>query len=89
MVTAADLAKRLGAKRSGKGWTALCPAHQDHRPSLSILEGGKGGVVLKCHAGCSCEQILSALGMASEDLRPVKRNGNHAAELVAAYPLLR
>ncbi len=37
-VAAADLAKRLGAKRSGKGWQARCPAHDDRKASLSMTE---------------------------------------------------
>jgi DNA primase len=37
-----NLVLRLGAKRSGNGWIAKCPAHDDRTPSLSI---GKAGVV--------------------------------------------
>ena len=38
-MTLQDVLARLeGAKRSGDGWIALCPAHDDHRPSLSINE---------------------------------------------------
>jgi hypothetical protein len=33
------LGKLKGARRSGKGWTARCPAHDDHNCSLSIGEG--------------------------------------------------
>lgn len=38
-----------------------CPAHADSSPSLSIGAGEKGQVLIKCHAGCSWEEILSAL----------------------------
>ena len=27
-----------GVKKSGKGWSAPCPAHDDRRPSLSVSE---------------------------------------------------
>jgi hypothetical protein len=37
-MTAANLAHDLKAKRSGPGWIARCPAHDDHRESLSIGE---------------------------------------------------
>lgn len=44
---------------------ALCPAHDDKEPSLSFREGEKGLIVIKCHAGCSFESIISALGIDS------------------------
>ncbi|MHB1750988.1 MAG: CHC2 zinc finger domain-containing protein, partial [Acidithiobacillus sp.] len=40
--------KRTGADK----WQALCPAHDDHTPSLSIKEADDGKVLLKCWAGC-------------------------------------
>ena len=27
-----------------KGFNALCPAHEDHTPSLSVAEGDRGGL---------------------------------------------
>ena len=43
-------------------WLALCPAHDDHRPSLSIgLRDGK--ILLHCHAGCKTEDILRSVGL--------------------------
>src|ERR1043166_7966719 len=35
----AAIVQRLHAKRSGSGWLAKCPAHDDRKPSLSISEG--------------------------------------------------
>src|SRR6516225_4540761 len=67
-----NLVSRLQAKRSGTGWIAKCPAHEDREPSLSISE--KDGVVLlHCHAGCSQEAVLAALeqlGIPKRDLFP-------------------
>lgn len=65
------------AKRSGSGWAARCPAHEDHNPSLSISEGDDGRVLLHCHAGCSVEAVLSAIGLKASDLfsageRPIR-----------------
>ena len=51
-----------GVRRNGNGWTALCPAHGDHNPSLSISERD-GKILLYCHAGCSFEQIAQAVGL--------------------------
>ncbi|MGE3809059.1 MAG: AAA family ATPase [Gemmataceae bacterium] len=56
------------AKKSGAGWSACCPAHDDRQPSLSIAEGEDGRVLLKCHAGCSLEAICEAMGLEPTDL---------------------
>jgi 5S rRNA maturation endonuclease (ribonuclease M5) len=48
---------------------AQCPAHDDHRASLSIgpRKDGKG-VVAHCHAGCSTQDVVSAVGLSMRDL---------------------
>ena len=71
-----------------RGWQARCPAHDDHEPSLSIAEGDDGRVLLKCHAGCTPEAIVAALGLEMRDLFPQKPKGNGKAErkIVATYP---
>jgi hypothetical protein len=56
------------AKKSGKGWTARCPAHEDRHASLSVHEGDDGRVLVKCFAGCSAENIVAALGLELRDL---------------------
>ena len=55
-------------KRSGKGWMARCPAHEDKTASLSIGEGDDSRVLLRCFAGCSAEEIVAALGFGLSDL---------------------
>src|SRR6266480_4704705 len=65
-----NLVQRLNAQRSGKGWKAKCPVHDDHTPSLSINEGADGRALLKCHAGCDNTAILAALDMSYRDLFP-------------------
>ena len=65
-----NLVERLQAKRSGSGWIAKCPAHNDRTPSLSINEGTDGRVLIKCHAGCCLENILTATGLTKADLFP-------------------
>lgn len=47
---------------------ARCPAHDDGKASLSITEGKDQPVVLKCHAGCEAEDILTKLGLTWDDL---------------------
>ena len=61
-------------KAAGTGFSACCPAHDDRTPSLSITETEGGTVLLKCHAGCSTEQVLAALGLPIADLFPTIHN---------------
>jgi hypothetical protein len=66
------LRKLEGVKAVGENrWMALCPAHEDRRPSLSIARGEKG-IVLKCHAGCKTSDILAKLGLKPIDLFDAK-----------------
>src|ERR1035441_4284087 len=58
--TAKCIAAALQGRRSGCGWVARCPAHEDRSPSLSIVERG-GKVLVHCHAGCSQEAVIEAL----------------------------
>jgi len=64
-----DLLDRLeGVREVGPNkWQALCPAHDDHNPSLSIAVVD-GKILLKCFAGCSVERICSRLGIEVKDL---------------------
>jgi 5S rRNA maturation endonuclease (ribonuclease M5) len=55
------IALALGGTRSGDGWKARCPAHEDDKASLSIGEGRDGKTLLRCFANCSFEQIRDAL----------------------------
>lgn len=57
-----------GARRSGSGWVARCPAHEDRRASFSVAQGQNGRVLVKCHAGCTVDSILDALGLRRSDL---------------------
>ena len=50
-----------------RGTGALCPAHDDHSPSLSVSYRD-GRVALHCHAGCETESILDALDLTFSDL---------------------
>jgi len=54
--------------KSGRGWSAKCPAHDDRNPSLSVGVGADGRALLTCHAGCSLDAIVSALGLTQRDL---------------------
>ncbi len=70
----AVLLKLPDAKKSGTGYVARCPAHDDGVASLSIGRGDDGRVLLKCFAGCHTDEIVSALGMTKADLFAPKRD---------------
>jgi len=74
-----NLVSRLRAKRSGKGWKAKCPAHDDHEPSLSIDEGADGRVLVNCLAGCTLDAVLCAAGLEKRDLFPVNARPNRSS----------
>ncbi|AEG14986.1 phage/plasmid primase, P4 family [Desulfofundulus kuznetsovii DSM 6115] len=54
-------------KKSGSGWTARCPAHDDEHNSLSVSEKD-GKILLHCFAGCDIRAIVQALGLEMKDL---------------------
>ena len=58
---AAEVGPALGGRKSGRGWIACCPAHDDRRPSLSIRDGDDGKLLVYCHAGCGQEDVIAAL----------------------------
>ncbi|MBK9171071.1 MAG: hypothetical protein IPM24_26930 [Bryobacterales bacterium] len=59
-MTAAQIAQALGGRKSGSGWTAKCPAHQDTNPSLSLTDSN-GKLLVCCHAGCPQRAVVDAL----------------------------
>ncbi|MEO8648537.1 MAG: CHC2 zinc finger domain-containing protein, partial [Acidobacteriota bacterium] len=95
-MTISDLVSRLTkVKKTGKGFNALCPAHEDKSPSLSISEGSGGKILLKCFTGCSTDSILNAIGLEMRDLFPdgpftpivrLNGNGSHMAPKDANAP---
>ncbi|MDB5542851.1 MAG: hypothetical protein JWQ89_4578, partial [Devosia sp.] len=56
------------ARKSGKGFEARCPSHDDRKPSLSIGEGDDGRVLIHCQQGCPPDRVLAALGLSLRDL---------------------
>ncbi len=54
-------------RRCRGGWTALCPAHDDHNPSLSIAGTDDGRVLVHCFAGCAFENVIEALGLRTRE----------------------
>lgn len=71
------LAKLPEARRSGDGWAARCPAHEDRNASLSINDGDDGRALVHCFAGCPNEEIVAALGLTMADLMPNDGRASH------------
>lgn len=73
-LTAESLAAQLEKpKRSGAGWMACCPSHDDSTPSLKIDDGESGKLLLRCHGGCDQRAVLDAL-----EARGIRLNGQTA-----------
>lgn len=68
MTIAQFLALFSPVKDTKKGWDVCCPAHDDHDPSLGVMEGNEGRIVLNCFAGCTTQSICAALGISLADL---------------------
>ena len=59
-------------------YLALCPAHDDHNPSLSIkIEHGKSPL-LNCFAGCKPPDILAAAGWEQNKSEPWQMVGEYS-----------
>ena len=59
----------------GRYGTALCPAHSDKTPSLSISDGNNGAPIVKCFAGCPQAAVIDALDRLG--LWPDKTRGSY------------
>ena len=57
-----------GIRESNGSWKALCPAHEDREPSLSVSEGEDGRALLRCFAGCDTVEVVEAAGLQMRDL---------------------
>src|SRR5215211_7152051 len=64
-----------GVKAQNGYFMAICPAHDDHDPSLSIEEGDDGRALINCFAGCANESVVEAIGLGMQDLFPENGRG--------------
>ena len=66
-----------------KSWMALCPAHDDRSPSLSVTEADDYSLLIHDFGGCETEAVLRCWGMEFSDLyKPDEhiqrfKKGNH------------
>ena len=69
MTITSFLSRLNGVKRSGNGYVACCPAHDDKNPSLSVNLSDDGKkILINCFAGCADADILGRLGLKMSDL---------------------
>src|SRR5262245_59848234 len=81
-MTADALLSRLDRvqRMSAESWTARCPAHDDHGPSLAVRELPDGRVLVHCFAGCSADEIVAAAGITFADLFPLRPIPAHVSK---------
>ncbi len=71
------LGQLTNVTEEGDEYRAICPAHNDHNPSLSIRLSGNR-ILIHCFAGCSTESILQAIGL---EMRKLFERDDPDAEL--------
>lgn len=73
------------AKQAGTGVVLRCPSHNDKNPSLSISESNDGKILLNCFAGCSFEEICTALDLEATSFFSNEYNSS-APTSIKRYP---
>jgi putative DNA primase/helicase len=75
------------------GYLAVCPAHNDSRPSLRVWRGDDDKVRLTCRAGCDTGDVVAAAGLRWADLFHATGEGNtvsrEAPKMVTGAPVTR
>ena len=67
MAPADAVARALRGRRQGQGWLCRCPVpghgrgRGDRTPSLSVVTGPNGTLLLHCHAGCAFHEVWACL----------------------------
>jgi hypothetical protein len=77
-----DKVKRIGNDR----YKAICPAHDDHTPSLAIKDDGDR-LLLHCFSGCESADVLGAIGLTFADIMPDKSTGNFKKDKKPFYSM--
>jgi hypothetical protein len=59
-----------GPRGPAHKFTARCPAHDDHSPSLAVREGADHRALIYCHVGCDTRAVIDALDLQWAELFP-------------------
>ena len=82
------IAQLKGVSRSGNTVNAICPTHEDRKPSLSVtLEADK--ILMRCHSGCDIRVICDSLGVKVSELflkRSVELRHHQRTHVVVPKP---
>lgn len=71
---------------SNDQYMALCPAHNDHNPSLSIrYSDDKSRIRLHCFAGCKTENILDSVGLTTKNLYLTEKEKTVMNKIIYQY----
>lgn len=65
-----DLLRTLNAKGRHPKWRSKCPAHKSRGLTLAIYADKGNEIGVHCHAGCTKDDVLAALGLTWKDLKP-------------------
>jgi hypothetical protein len=84
VTTEGILARLKGVRPSRDAWIALCPAHDDRNPSLS-LRANSGKTLLHCFSGCAPEAVCTALGIGIRDLFDKPRGSREREPDIVRY----
>lgn len=76
-----------GVRQRGGYFIARCPAHEDLHQSLQVSEREDGSIGIHCHAGCSPEAVMAALGHHTRDLFPEQQEHIYVYEDEDRSPL--
>jgi hypothetical protein len=69
-------------RQKGDDYEALCPCHDDQKPSLKFKIGTDGRILIHCHAGCSTQTIVDLAGLRLAHLFP---DGPWPRQIVETY----
>ena len=90
-MNAEQLARALGAVRSGRQWKCKCASHEDRSPSMIIFDGHTGVVQVRCMAGCEPADIIAVLKSRglwhSEKLEQISTNSDDRRKVVSRETL--
>lgn len=74
-MTAREILQALGGRWHGSYGMVCCPVHEDRTPSLKVVDGDDGDVILHCFSGCSWQDVKDALRR--QGVLPEHRNLGH------------
>ncbi len=67
-IAAVEAATGKSGRTVGRNTRLLCPAHDDHEPSLDVSEADDGRPLVVCRSqGCSFEEVCRAIGRESHE----------------------